>query len=85
MNEGGMPALTRYDPHKSSCQQARTLVRHLTSEQVRRPSRQPCESGSEHDADVPDVDGEVEVVENVVDDTGGDHEARIDRTADDST
>jgi hypothetical protein len=80
-----MPGLTRYDPHESSCQQPRALIRHLTSEQVRRPGRQPCESGSEHDANVPDVDGEVEVVEDVVDDTRGDHETRVDRTADDST
>ena len=79
-----MPALTRYDPHKSSCQQPRTLIRHLASKQVRRPGRQPCESGSEHDADVPYVDGEVEVMEDVVDDTGGDHETRVDRAADDS-
>ena len=50
--------------------------------QIRRDRGQPRESGREHDTDIPDIDGEIQPVQDVVDDARGDHEAREDSRSD---
>ena len=51
---------------------------------VSRPSGKGAESRCEEDANVSNVDGEVQGLQEVVDDTAGGHQARVDGTADDS-
>ena len=47
-----------------------------------------CQTGEgwrKHDADVSDVDRDIEEVQSIVDDARGDHQARIDCSANDTT
>lgn len=53
--------------------------------QIRRDRGKPRESRREHDTDIPDIHGEIQPVQDVVDDARGDHESREDGRADGST
>ena len=57
----------------------------LRGEKVRHDGSQGGEEGGQEHADFPHVDGDVDRVEKVVDDAGGDHEARVDGSPNDPT
>lgn len=60
---------------------SRRRLRHLGREEVRGESRQARESGREEHANVPNVNGDGQEAEDVVNDTASNHEAGIEGTA----
>jgi hypothetical protein len=67
-----------------SLNQTPNTARNHRDLQVRRDRSQPRERRREHHTHIPDIHGEVQPVQDVVDDARGDHQARVDGPADDS-
>jgi hypothetical protein len=52
--------------------------------QISRNRRQPRKRGRKHDTDIPNINGKVQPVQDVVDDARGNHQAGVDGPSDDS-
>lgn len=81
----GTRDVTGGNAHEDGGEEAgRGRVGHLRGQEVTGKGRQARAGGSQHDADVANVDGEGEKAEEVVDGTAGDHETRVESTTSDT-
>ena len=63
--------------YKASCEETSSLAPELLGEEVGRDGSETREEGGKEDADVADVDGDVEHAEDVVDAPTGQHQTRV--------
>lgn len=76
--------VTRDDGDETSGDETRARISQLLGEQIRDNGRERGEERSQEDADVADLHGHVEPVQNVIESRRCDHETWIDRAADDT-
>ena len=82
----GTRDVTGGNAHEDGSKEAgRGRVGHLRGQEVTGKGSQARAGGSQHDADVADIDGEGKKAEEVVDGTAGDHEAWVEGTTSDTT
>ena len=71
-----------YDGNEGRCEKASASAPQLLCEEVGGDGCEAREDWRQEDANVPDVDGQVEWVKDVVDGTGGEHQARVHSASD---
>lgn len=72
------------DGNEGRCEKASASAPQLLCEEVGGDGCEAREDWRQEDANVPDVDGQVEWVKDVVDGTGGEHQARVHSASDDA-